>query len=110
MLELTANEVAKPPVVDSSSDRTLRRKTAEFEGMLLAQVLQKLSDCYRSPDGEISDSAGESFLSLANSALGGGLAHSGGIGLGDLLATSLIRNNQVLKTIAPSADVNGEPI
>ena len=96
--------------IDRSSQQSVREKAAEFEGMLLTQVLQKLSDCYRSPDGESTDSAGESFLNLANSALGGGLARSGGIGLGELLARSLTQGSQSLKSPTGSADVNDRPI
>jgi Rod binding domain-containing protein len=67
----------------------LREKATEFEGILLAEMLQKMSACCGAPGSENSDSTGESFQSLATSALGGGLARSGGIGIGDLLVRSL---------------------
>lgn len=67
---------------------SLREKAAEFEGMLIAQVLQKLDECYRL-DSEEADSANQGFTSLATSAVGGGLARSGGLGLGEILVQSL---------------------
>lgn len=77
----------------SSSDRgsqpALREKAAEFEGILISEILQKLSECYRVPGEEDSDGAGENFRSMATSALGGGLARSGGLGVGEMLVRQL---------------------
>lgn len=78
----------KPELPAFNSRASLREKAAEFEGMLIAQVLQKLEECYRL-DSEESDSANQGFTSLATSALGGGLARSGGLGLGEMLVQSL---------------------
>jgi Rod binding domain-containing protein len=76
------------PEPQGFKSRYLREKAAEFEGMLIAQVLQKLDECYRL-DSEEADSANQGFTSLATSALGGGLARSGGLGLGEMLVQSL---------------------
>lgn len=86
---------------------SLRRHVAEFEGMLLSQILEKLRDTYRMPGAEETDSAGESFQSLANSAMGNGLAANGGLGLTDLLVQSLTRRPETaapVKDTAHSAD------
>ncbi|MGE5111460.1 MAG: hypothetical protein ACM3JB_11420 [Acidobacteriaceae bacterium] len=79
---------SKPEVPGAGNATRLREKAAEFEGMLIAQVLQKLDECYRL-DSEEADSANQGFTSLATSALGGGLARSGGLGLGEMLVQSL---------------------
>lgn len=73
----------------SESVKALREKASEFEGILLSEILQKLSDCYKVPGAEDTDSTGESFQSFATSALGGGLARSGGLGIGEMLVRSL---------------------
>ena len=79
---------SKPQFQAVNNRTSLREKAAEFEGMLIAQVLQKLDECYRL-DSEEADSANQGFTSLATSALGGGLARSGGLGLGEMLVQSL---------------------
>ncbi len=75
----------------TAPDPGLRQKAAEFEGILLAQVLQKLNDSYRLPGGEETDSTASSFQELATSALGGGLAQSGGLGIAEMMTRSLSR-------------------
>jgi Rod binding domain-containing protein len=75
-----------------ANERLLREKASEFEGILIAQILQKLNQCYRLDESEDSDSANESFGSLATSAVGGGLARSGGLGIGEMIVRSLQRS------------------
>ena len=77
------------PSGQSETAKALREKASEFEGILLSEILQKLSDCYKVPGAEDADSTGESFQSFATSALGGGLARSGGLGIGGMLVRSL---------------------
>lgn len=102
------------PAVQSASDdphAALRKHVAEFEGLLLSQILEKLKDAYQLPGEEESDSAGESFQSLANSALGNNLAARGGLGMMNLLIQSLTVNDGVKGAVKPtphSADVNAE--
>jgi Rod binding domain-containing protein len=72
-----------------SQDSQLRKRVGEFEGMLLAQILEKLKDSYRVPGDDDSDSTGESFQSLANSALGNSLAAKDSMGISKLLLQSL---------------------
>jgi len=71
------------------SDRSLRAKASEFEGMLIAQMLQKLDECYKLGNSDDDDSTSEGFQSLAASAVGGGLARSGGLGIGEMIVRSL---------------------
>jgi Rod binding domain-containing protein len=103
MIELKTDTSAPSPGASQSST-ALREKAAEFEGILLAEILQKLSECYRIPDAEDSDPTSESFQSFAASALGGGLARSGGVGIGDMLVRSLSRD-----PIQPHPKESGEP-
>ena len=94
------------PSVDPQA--SLRKHAAEFEGLLLSQILEKLKDCYHLPGEEESDSAGESFQSLANSALGNSLAARDGMGIAKMLVQSLSSNTKgapSIKDIAPAADV-----
>lgn len=72
-----------------TDERELRKKAAEFEGMLIAQILQKLNECYKLGNSDDDDSTSESFQSLATSAVGGGLARSGGLGVGEMIVKSL---------------------
>ena len=78
-INLVPNSAVKPAAQDSNA--SLRKHVAEFEGLLLSQILQKLKDAYHLPGEEERDSAGESFQSLANSALGNNLAARGGPGV-----------------------------
>ena len=73
----------------NESAKALRDKASEFEGILLSEILQKLNDCCKVPGAEDTDSTGESFQSFATSALGGGLARAGGLGIGEMLVRSL---------------------
>jgi hypothetical protein len=59
----------------------------------LSQILEKLKDSYHMPGEEESDTAGESFRSLANSTLGNSLAAQGGMGITKLLVQSLTSNS-----------------
>jgi len=79
----------------------LRRQAAEFEGLLLSQVLEKLKEAYRLPGTDEIDSAGENFQSLANSALGNSLAARGGMGLTDMLVQALTRDTKVAEPVKP---------
>jgi Rod binding domain-containing protein len=81
------HSVVQPQQHDST--KALREKAAEFEGILLSEILQKMSDCYKVPGADDTDSTGESFRAFASSALGGGLARSGGVGIGEMLVRSL---------------------
>lgn len=72
-----------------TNETVLREKATEFEGMLIAQILQKLDECYKLGTSDDDDGTSESFQSLATSAVGGGLARSGGLGIGDMLVRSL---------------------
>lgn len=74
---------------DPAAVAALRKRAAEFEGILLAQILEKVSEAYRVPGADDADSAGESLHSLATSALGNGLAASGGVGIAEMLVRSL---------------------
>lgn len=67
----------------------LRRHAAEFEGILLSEILQKLKDSCQIPGDEESDSTSENLQSFATAALGKGLAATGGLGIADLLTRSL---------------------
>lgn len=78
-----------------TGDAALRKCAAEFEGILLAQILEKLRDCYRFPGGNESDPAGDSLQSIANTALANGLGKSGGIGITEVLMRSLQRTSNV---------------
>ncbi len=73
----------------------LRKQVAEFEGLLLSNILEKLRDAYHIPGEEQSDSAGESFQSFADSALGKCLAARGGLGVTEMLVQSLTRNQTI---------------
>ena len=90
-----------PASSDGNAD--LRKHVAEFEGMFLSQILEKLKDSYHMPGEEETDSAGESFQSLANSSLGNSLAQKDGMGITNLLVQSLTGYH--VKTGAGSADV-----
>lgn len=104
------------PAVQSAAqdpNAALRKHVAEFEGLLLSQILEKLKDAYHLPGEEESDSAGESFQSLANSALGNNLAARGGLGMTNLLVQSLTANAEATGTVKPmlkAADVNPEVV
>ena len=74
---------------ETSGGRALRDKAYEFEGMLIAQILQKLDECYKLGNSDDDDSTSQSFQSLATSAVGGGLARSGGVGIADMIVQSL---------------------
>lgn len=96
---------ARPAPTAAQSVPELRKHAAEFEGILLSEILQKLKDSCRIPDGEDSDATSESFESFATSALGRGLASRGGLGLSELLVQSLTAGNtDTLKQPARSAD------
>ena len=108
-ISLISNSAFKPVAKDPNA--SLRKHVAEFEGLLLSQILQKLKDAYHLPGEEESDSAGENFQSLANSALGHNLAAHGCLGMTNLLIQSLSESAAVADTVkprAPSADVNSE--
>ena len=85
---MSANAPSRSAHHDAPEHR-LRQKAAEFEGILLAQILQKLSDSYRLPGGEETDGTASNFQELATSALGGGLAQSGGLGIAEMMTRSL---------------------
>ncbi len=89
-LEITADRgLRQERLASSEPSKALREKAAEFEGILLSELLQKMSDCCKVSGGDDPDSAGESFQSLATSALGTGLARTGGVGIGRMLIRSL---------------------
>jgi Rod binding domain-containing protein len=101
-IALGINASSKPEV-----NASLRRHIAEFEGMLLSQVMEKLKDAYHMPGAEETDSTGESFQSLANSALGNSLASRGGLlGLTNLLIQSFTGNRPIpdVEKLTSSAD------
>ncbi len=81
----------------------LMSKAREFEGILLSQLMEKLKEAYRVPGSELDQNpADESMGALATSALGGGLAKSGGVGIARMIVQSLMKS-------APSAEnVNRE--
>lgn len=89
MLRLDAIGSAPEVTQRMASDRALREKASEFEGMLIAQILQKLDECYKLGNSDEDDSTSESFQSLATSAVSGGLARSGGLGIGEMIVRSL---------------------
>lgn len=89
-LEITAAGGLRPErLAGNNSPRALREKVAEFEGILLSELLQKMSDCSKISGGDDPDSTSENFQSLATSALGSGLARTGGLGIGRMLVQSL---------------------
>jgi Rod binding domain-containing protein len=91
MVRLEFKGIAPETAQGTTNERALRDKASEFEGMLIAQILQKLDECYKLGNSDDGDSAGQSFLSLATSAVGGGLARSGGVGIAGMIVQSLRR-------------------
>lgn len=71
-----------------AAQEKIRESAAEFEGILLAQIMEKLRDCYRLDD-EQQDPAGQSMQSIATTALANGLGRHGGLGLGQMMVRSL---------------------
>ena len=89
-LEIAADRgLRQDRLAGSEPSKALREKVAEFEGILISEILQKMSDCCKVSGGDDPDSAGENFQSLATSALGTGLARTGGLGIGRMLFRSL---------------------
>ncbi len=90
------NRIISPVLLPAqpADDSRLRKHAAEFEGLLLTEVLDKLKDSCRLPGEESSDSAGDSYQSLAGAALGKSLASKGGLGLADMLVRSLAGNRE----------------
>lgn len=100
--------ISRIPAVESptqDANASLRKHVAEFEGLLLSQILEKLKDAYHMPGGEEMDSAGESFQSLANTALGNNLAAHGGLGMTNLLVQSLTGGTEVTGSVKPAASL-----
>ena len=66
----------------------------QFEGVLLNTVLGSLEHSFSHlPGGKEEDHASEGYGSMAMQALTSGLARSGGIGLGKLIAQALLKNS-----------------
>jgi Rod binding domain-containing protein len=67
----------------------------QFEAVLLNTVLGSLEQSFSHlPGGKKEDHASEGYSSMAMQALTSGLARSGGIGLGKMIAGELLRNSQ----------------
>lgn len=110
-MSLRLNSISAVQSASQDPNAALRKHVDEFEGLLLSQILEKLKAAYHLPGEEESDSAGESFQSLANSALGNNLAARGGLGMTNLLIQSLTGNaaaTGVVKPMPQPADVNAE--
>lgn len=67
----------------------LNKHAAEFESLLMTQLLEKLERAYKIPGAEEEDSAGETVHGLGLQSLGRALANRGGVGIGKLIASSL---------------------
>jgi Rod binding domain-containing protein len=66
----------------------------QFEAVLLNTVLGSLEHTFsRLPGGKEEDHASEGYGSMAMQALTSGLARSGGIGLGKIIAAALLKNS-----------------
>ncbi len=86
LVDVGSGGAVGPPV---DPREQLRAKAQEFEGLLLAKMLEKLKDAYGVPGGEENDPSAGSMEALATSALGGGLARRGGIGIARMIVESL---------------------
>ena len=91
------NPVA-PPIFTSAAALPEQARTLQagmqFEAVLLNTVLGSLEHSFSHlPGGKEEDHASEGYRSMAMQALTSGLACSGGIGLGKMIAEELLKNS-----------------
>ena len=73
-----------------SQQAKLKKAGAEFEAILLNNVLGGLELAYTRLPGAKQDHSTEAYSGFAMEALASGLAQNGGVGIGRLLAKALI--------------------
>jgi len=87
------NEGLRPDQVPhGGEDKRLRQVAAEFESLLLAQMLKSFREASAGGLlGEAKDQAGATMVELAEQQFARTLASQGGLGLGDLIVRGLSR-------------------
>ena len=84
-----ASPVASLQRPQASASSKLRASAREFEGMLLASLLQGFEETFSSIPGEDKDESLGQYRYMGTQALGAALASSGGIGVAELIQRRL---------------------
>lgn len=93
--------LAAPAVKTGDSPQKIKDAAQQFEGLLLAQVLQQAHQDGGWLDSG-SDSAGSAATGFAEQQLAAAIAHNGGLGLATIIASGLERQASAPNAAPPS--------
>ena len=92
----TSGQVSGAEAIMAKTNLTkIKQAGAQFEAVLLNSVFGSLEQTFSRLPGTHQDTTSKSYDSLAMQALTSGLAQSGGIGLGRLIAEKLMQSQRV---------------
>lgn len=78
--------------LEKSADSKLKKAGAQFEAILLNNVLGDLERAFTSLPGKPADNSSQAYRGFAMQALAGGLADKGGVGIGKLIERALTKH------------------
>jgi Rod binding domain-containing protein len=94
MATATATAMGIGPVAESNADRLRSRAVkaaADFEAVLLNQVLGELERSFAQLPGSKVEHTTEAYSGMGMQALASGLARAGGVGLSSMITHSLLK-------------------
>ena len=93
----------RPPTQTAAGaeDRKLREASEDFEGLLIAQMLQSIRESSLGGWQETHDQAGAVALEMAETQLAQSMASQGGLGIARALQSSMARNREAATATNP---------